>query len=104
MKISVVIPVYNKKDYIARCLEQILAQDFPSFEVIAVDDGSTDGSGDICDTFPRQVGGILDGACHEIVADHTHTYRTDILIAHVRVQVVARGVHDGVVSCKQCRR
>ncbi len=53
MEISVVIPVYNKKDYIARCLEQILAQDFPSFEVIAVDDGSTDGSGDICDSIAQ---------------------------------------------------
>ena len=49
MKISVVIPVYNKADYIDGCLECLLQQDLDSFEVICVCDGSTDNSGDICD-------------------------------------------------------
>lgn len=49
MEISIVIPVYNKADYVADCLKNALEQDFDSFEVIAVDDGSTDGSGAICD-------------------------------------------------------
>ena len=49
MDISVIIPVYNKKEYVEQCLRSVLAQQFGSFEVIAVDDGSTDGSGDICD-------------------------------------------------------
>ena len=49
MEISVIIPVYNKTMYIGRCLKSIFLQDFPSFEVIAVDDGSTDASGKICD-------------------------------------------------------
>jgi len=49
MKVSVIIPVYNKKDYIEECIQSCLQQDFDSFEVIAVDDGSTDGSGEICD-------------------------------------------------------
>lgn len=49
MEISVVIPIYNKEEYVATCLGKTLAQAFGSFEVIAVDDGSTDRSGLICD-------------------------------------------------------
>lgn len=49
MKVSIVIPVYNKSEYISPCLESLLQQDFDSFEIIAVDDGSTDDSGRICD-------------------------------------------------------
>lgn len=49
MKISIIIPVYNKVDYIDKCFESLFSQHFDSFEVIAVDDGSTDGSGRVCD-------------------------------------------------------
>ena len=49
MEISIIIPVYNKEAYVERCLRQLMMQDFNSFEVIAVDDGSTDASGRICD-------------------------------------------------------
>ena len=49
MKVSIVIPVYNKAEYISNCLESILQQDFDDFEIIVVDDGSTDDSGRICD-------------------------------------------------------
>lgn len=48
-KISVIIPVYNVREYIERCIESILGQTYPFIEVLCVDDGSTDGSGDICD-------------------------------------------------------
>ncbi len=51
MKISVVVAVYNIEKYIKDCVESILAQDFDDFEVILVDDGSTDKSGAICDKF-----------------------------------------------------
>lgn len=49
MKVSIVIPVYNKAEYISDCLESILQQDFDDFEIILVNDGSTDDSGKICD-------------------------------------------------------
>lgn len=49
MEVSVVIPVYNKVEYVERCLRSVLAQEMDGFEVIAVDDGSTDGSGAVCD-------------------------------------------------------
>ena len=49
MKVSIVIPVYNKAEYISNCLESLFQQDFDDFEIIVVDDGSTDDSGRICD-------------------------------------------------------
>ncbi len=49
MKVSIIIPVYNKEQYLRPCLTSALSQDFEDYEVIAVDDGSTDSSGRICD-------------------------------------------------------
>ena len=49
MEISIIIPVYNKSEYLDKCFESIFRQDFEGFEVVAVDDGSTDGSGLLCD-------------------------------------------------------
>ncbi len=49
MEISIIIPIYNKEQYVKSCLASALSQDFEDYEVIAVDDGSTDTSGHICD-------------------------------------------------------
>lgn len=54
MKISVVIPVYNKEAYVRQCLTKALSQDYDDYEVIAVDDGSRDSSGTICDEMARE--------------------------------------------------
>jgi glycosyltransferase involved in cell wall biosynthesis len=51
MKISIIIPVYNAEKYVRRCVESVLAQTFRDFEVILVDDGSTDKSGKYCEEY-----------------------------------------------------
>lgn len=50
-EVSVIIPVFNTKQYLFRSIGSVLNQSFTDFELILVDDGSTDGSGDICDTY-----------------------------------------------------
>ena len=51
MKISIVIPVYNVRDFLPGCLDSVLANDLSDCEIILVDDGATDDSGAICDAY-----------------------------------------------------
>ena len=50
-QLSIIVPVYNVRDYLDKCILSILSQTFNDFELILVDDGSTDGSGEICDRY-----------------------------------------------------
>lgn len=54
MKISIIIPVYNSEKYLEQCVESIRNQTHTDLEIILVDDGSTDNSPALCDTFGRQ--------------------------------------------------
>lgn len=49
--VSVVVPVYNAEPYLRECLDSLFGQTLKEIEIIAVDDGSTDGSGKILDEF-----------------------------------------------------
>lgn len=49
--ISIIIPVYNVRPYLAEALDSVMLQSYERLEVIIIDDGSTDGSGEICDAF-----------------------------------------------------
>ena len=51
--ISVIVPVYKVEQFLSRCVDSILAQTYPDFEVILVDDGSPDNCGEICDGYAR---------------------------------------------------
>ncbi len=52
--VSVIVPVYNVEPYLERCLNSIINQTYRNLEIILVDDGSSDGSSEICDMFERQ--------------------------------------------------
>ena len=54
MKFSVIIPLYNKAPYIRKALESVLAQTYTDYELIIVDDGSTDGSAEIAEAFLQE--------------------------------------------------
>lgn len=52
-KVSIVVPVYNAQDFLGRCLNSILTQQYRNFEVIIINDGSTDGSLAICKNYAK---------------------------------------------------
>ena len=54
MKLSIIIPVYNVNEYLKNTIENVLAQIYQDYELILVDDGSTDGSSEICDFFAEK--------------------------------------------------
>lgn len=53
MKISIIIPIYNTEKLLRPQIESVLQQGFDDYELILVDDGSTDNSGEICDEFAK---------------------------------------------------
>lgn len=53
-RISVIVPVYNVEKYLPRCIDSILAQTFTDFELLLIDDGSKDKSGEICDEYSKK--------------------------------------------------
>ncbi len=79
-KISVIVPVYNVEKYLSRCIDSILNQTFTDFELILVDDGSTDNSGDICDIYSQK--------------------NSRIIVIHQSNQGVSAARNQGIISAK----
>ncbi|CVR43714.1 putative glycosyltransferase YibD [Streptococcus pneumoniae] len=50
-KITVIVPVYNVENYLRKCLDSIITQTYKNIEIVVVNDGSTDASGEICKEF-----------------------------------------------------
>lgn len=59
MKVSIIVPVYNVKSYLQKCLDSLVNQTLKDIEIIIVDDGSTDGSGEFVDTYAADYPGII---------------------------------------------
>ena len=58
-KISFIIPIYNTEKYINNCIESIVNQGLENYEIILIDDGSTDNSSQICDTLSESNNNII---------------------------------------------
>jgi glycosyltransferase involved in cell wall biosynthesis len=54
IKISIIVPVYNAEKYLSQCIDSILSQTCADFELLLIDDGSSDNSGKICDEYARK--------------------------------------------------
>ncbi len=90
MKLSIIIPVYNKRDYVRKAIESVMAQTYTDYELIVVDDGSTDGSGEICDSLSSQ------STIHH--PQSTIALRTHVI--HQANQGVAAARNNGVAVSK----
>ena len=64
-KISIIVPVYKVEQYLPKCIDSILSQTYPNWELLLIDDGSPDNSGNICDEYAqkderiRVLGGVI---------------------------------------------
>lgn len=111
---SIIIPVYNAENYLKQCLDSVKNQTFSDYEVILIDDGSTDRSGLICDQYatedPRfrvwhqHNGGVsiarkrgLEKACGRYIfwVDADDWCETDLL--EIVIKKFQKGHHDVVV-------
>ena len=54
IEVSIIIPVYNEEKQISHCLDSIQCQEYKNYEVIIVDDGSIDKTGEICDSYAKK--------------------------------------------------
>ena len=59
MLFSFLVPVYNVEKYLNRCMDSLLCQKGADFEIVLLDDGSTDSSGEICDRYAKEYPGIV---------------------------------------------
>ena len=58
-KVSIIVPIYNREDYLDRCISSMINQTFQNIEIILVNDGSTDRSAEICDSYAQQDSRII---------------------------------------------
>lgn len=114
-KISVIVPVYNKKEYLPECIESILGQTYQNIELILVDDGSADGSDQICEAYAqkdarvrliRQANAGPTAACvtgmKQATGDYYMFVDSDDYIESITLQKMAeylQGVQGEIVCC-----
>lgn len=80
MKYSFIVPIYNVENYLKKCIDSLLAQTYGSFEIILVDDGSTDSSGAIADEYAEKYSEIIQ-VIHQVNTGQGGARNTGITVA-----------------------
>lgn len=114
--VSVIIPVYNVQDYLARCVDSVLCQSYKDLEIILVDDGSTDHSGALCDDYAsrdsrikvihKSNGGLSDArnaGLDVMTGDYVTFIDADDYVHPYFVELLLRGLHESGSQIAVCR-
>ncbi|MBR6489706.1 MAG: glycosyltransferase family 2 protein, partial [Muribaculaceae bacterium] len=114
--VSVIIPVYNVQEYLARCIDSVLCQSHKELEVILVDDGSTDHSGAMCDDYAsrdgrikvihKSNGGLSDArnaGLDVMTGDYVTFIDADDYVHPYFVELLLRGLHESGSQIAVCR-
>ena len=105
VKISVIIPVYNAADFLPRSVGSILMQDFEDFEVILVNDGSTDSSAAVCDELAEQDSRVRVFHKHNGGVSSARNVGLDAARGEFVMFVDADdAIHDGSLENMYCRK
>lgn len=98
--ITVIVPVYNIMDYLPRCVHSIMNQTYPNLEILLVDDGSTDGTGGLCDQ--------LAGEDARIRVFHKEnggsSSARNLALAHARGEYIGFVDSDDYIDCDMYER
>ena len=86
--VSIIVPIFNMEKYLSECIESILKQSYRNIQIILVNDGSTDKSGEICNQF----------ALHDKRIDVIHQYNTGPVVARQQGLKMAEGKYIGFVD------
>ncbi|MCI9218179.1 MAG: glycosyltransferase family 2 protein [Lachnospiraceae bacterium] len=115
--ITVIVPVYNIKDYLPRCVHSITAQTYTRLEIILVDDGSTDGTGALCDSlaaederirvFHKENGGSSSArnlALRHASGEYVGFVDSDDYLSPEMYELLIKGIREYQVSAAQVAR
>lgn len=94
MKLSIIVPIYNVAPYLRKCVDSLLAQDISDYEIILVDDGSTDESGAIADEIVREVMGD-ESNCQSPIAN-----RPTLIVIHQENAGLSAARNTGIAKAK----
>lgn len=108
---SIIVPVYQAEHTLDRCIQSVLSQEYENYELILVDDGSTDGSAAICDTFaaadPRitvihqmnsGVSAARNAGIHEAQGEYLLFLDSDDMLRHNALSIVAGATNCGIID------
>lgn len=95
MLFSIIVPIFKVEKYIRECVDSILAQTFPDFELILVDDGSPDGSAAICDEYAKQDDRVI--VVHKVNGGATSARKEGFKISKGEYLLAVDG--DDYLSC-----
>ena len=94
MKISVIVPVYNAEKYLVECLESLVNQTYQNFEIILVNDGSTDNSSKICEEYKKKYKNIK----YISIENHGVSYARNLGIAEASGDYIMFVDSDDIIS------